>query len=234
MKIVFYIFTILFLVSCKNKVAKIAIPIPNEKVINIDTAAHYEAHEIKRDTIKHQSSPFEMNGVFLYWEKNYVITDERISDLYVRLRYYKTNHILFEIPLDSENKIVDSNDFYYKLTKENFDDYNFDGFIDASYYLIGSKGSSTAIYLFNPNTKSFDYSEELSASFIDLDKKNRILVAEYIDVYSDFETTKKHHFDKSGKIKYTEVVKEYLDHKIYEKIVNEKVVESKVDSTSTE
>jgi hypothetical protein len=215
---------IILFISCKNAVTKTATPTAPQKVINTDTVAHQESHEIKWDTVKHQSNPFEINGVFLYWEKNFVMADERISELYLKLKYLKTKQLLFEIPLDLEDHTDNSDDFYNKMKKESFDDYNFDGFMDASYYLTGSKTSSTAIYLFNPNTKSFEYSEELSATFIDLDKKNRILVAEYIDVYSDFETTKKHHFDKNGKIKYTEVIKEYIDYKIYEKIMNGEVV----------
>ena len=78
--------------------------------------------------------------------------------------------VLLNHTLLSEDIVLCSAKHYNKMKKESFDDYNFDGFMDASYYLTGSKTSSTAIYLFNPNTKSFEYSEELSATFIDLDK----------------------------------------------------------------
>lgn len=232
------LFQIVLFISCKNAVTKTATPTVPQKAINTDTVAHQEPHEIKWDTITHLSKPFMLNDISLYWEKNYIMADESLYEIYVRLRNYKTKQLLVEIPLDFEDHIDNSDDFYNKLKEQSFEDYNFDGFDDVSIYLRGSMAmtSSTAIYLFNPNTKLFDVSEELSATGVDVDKKNRILIATNFDLNS--ETTKKHHFDKFGKVKYTEVITihntESFEYKTYEKIVNGKVVESKVDSTATE
>jgi hypothetical protein len=228
---------IVLFISCKNAVTKTAIPTVSQKTINTDTVAHQEPHEIKWDTIKHQSNRFEVNRFFLYWEKNYVMADGGISEIYVSLRNYETKRLLVEVPLDFEDHIDNSDDFYNKLKEQSFEDYNFDGFDDVSVYFRGSMAmtSATAIYLFNPKTKAFEDSEELSATDIEVDKKNRILIARNFDLHS--ETTKKHHFNKFGKIKYTEVFTHYndsIEYKTYEKIVNGKVVESKADSTATE
>ena len=228
---------IIFFTSCKTAVIKTTIPTPPQKVINTDTVSHQGNHEIKWDTLKHQSNPFEMNRILLYWEKNYVMADGGISEIYVRLRNYKTKQLLVEVPLDFEDHIDNSDDFYNKLKERCFTDYNFDGFDDISVYSKGSMAmtSVTAIYLFNPKTKAFDDSEELSATDIEVDKKNKILIARNFDLHS--ETTKKHHFNKFGIIKYTEVFTYYndsIEYKTYEKIVNGKVVESKVDSTATD
>jgi hypothetical protein len=226
---------IVFFMSCKNSVTKNLSTIKN---VVIDTVATGDPIEIKFDTITHLNKPFMLNGISLYWEKNYVMANESLYEIYVRLRNYKTKQLLVEIPLYFEDHIDNSDDFYNKLKEESFEDYNFDGLYDVSVYGRGSMAmtSVTAIYLFNPKTKTFDDSEELSATEIGVDKKNRILIARNFDLQS--ETTKKHHFDKFGKIKYTEVFAmqntESFEYKTYEKIVNGKVVESKVDSTATE
>ena len=241
MKIVFYIFTILFLVSCKNKVAKIATPIQNEKVITTDTVAVGTDHEIKWDTVKHISKPFEANKILLYWEKNYVIADGGISEIYATLRNYNTKKLLIEVPLDFEDHIDNSDDFYNKLKEQSFQDYNFDGFDDISVYLRGSMAmtSMNAIYIFNSKTKTFSYSEELSDTSIDsIDTVGKKLTTS--SEGRDFLLTKTHYFNTNGTIKYTEVIQEYskyvdsvyfsVQYKLYEKIVNGKVVETKKDS----
>ncbi len=56
----------------------------------------------------------------------------------------------------------------------------------------------------------------------------------------DFQVTRTHYFNKLGSVKYTELVTEYsnyvdsilfpVEYKMYEKIVNEKVIETKLDS----
>lgn len=229
---------ILLFTSCKNTVDKTATPTLPQKAINIDTVALGTDHEIKWDTIKHLSKSFEVNKILLYWEKNYVMADGGISEIYARLRNYKTEQLLIEVPLGFEDHVDNSDDFYNKLKEQSFEDYNFDGFDDISVSLRGSTAltSMTAIYLFNPKTKSFNnYSEKLSATDVEVDKKSMTVTATNYDRHS--EIAKKYHFDKLGKIKYTEIFSHYndsIEYKTYEKIVHGKVVESKVDSTATE
>jgi hypothetical protein len=228
---------ILLFTGCKNAVTKTPTVITSQKVIKADTVVVREAHEIKFDTILHLSQPFTLNGISLYWEKHIIMADGSLSDIYIILKNYKTKQSLLEAPLDYEDTVDNSDANYDKFNKQSFEDYNFDGFKDASFYLRGSMAmtSTNAIYLFNEKTKSFDLSEELSATEVDVDKKNRIVTASNFNLHS--ETTKKHHFDKFGKIKYTEVITIHTDsveYKTYEKIVKGKVVESKVDSIVTE
>ena len=238
LKISLVLLQIVLFSGCKNTVSKSVAPTPSQKELNSDTIAHQETHEIKFDTITHLSKPFILNDISFYWEKNYVMKDESISEIYVRLKNYKTKQLLIEVPLDFEDHIDNSDSFYNKLKEQSFEDYNFDGFDHISVYFRGSTAmtSASAIYLFNPKIKAFEVSEELSATGVDVDKKNRILIA--TNYALDSETTNKYHFDKSGKIKYTEIItmhhNDSLQYKTYEKIVNGKVVESKVDSTATD
>jgi len=228
---------IVMVVSCKNPVSKPPTT-TMQKAITTDTVAHTASREIKWDTIKHQSNPFKANSIFLYWEKNYVMANGGISEIFVRLKNYKTKQFLLEAPLDFEDHIDNSDAFYAKLKEQSFEDYNFDGFEDVAVSLRGSMAmtSMTAIYLFNPKTKSFDnYSEELSATNVEVDKKSRTVTATNYDIHS--EIAKKYHFDTFGKIKYIEVFShdnDSTEYKTFEKIVKGKVVKRKVDSTTTE
>jgi len=210
---------------------------PVQKVITMDTVSHQAPREIKYDTIKHLSKPFEVNRILVYWEKNYVMANQGLSETFARLLNYKNKKRLIEVALDFEDHIDNSDAFYAKLKEESFADYNFDGFEDVSDYSRGSTAmtSVTGIYLFNPKTKTFEYSEELSATGVEVDKKGKMLTATNYNLHS--ETAKKHHFDKLGKIKYTEVITKHYDsieYTTYEKIVKGKVVESKVDTVATE
>ena len=237
MKNLSYIIITLLLASCKNVVNNNVIPKTPQKIINTDTAAVETPHEYKYDTISYLSKPFELNGMSLYWEKRVITVDGRRSDEYSNLKNYKTKQLLIEGTSDFEDKEDHSDEYYSKLNKNHFEDYNFDGFIDASFFSRGSMAitSSTGIYLFNPKTNSFDYSEELSATDITVDEKAKTVTSTNYNLHS--EIAKKYHFDKFGKIKYTEIFKTEFDsteYRTYEKIVKGKVVESKVDTIKSD
>lgn len=230
------VLVMLMAISCKKTGTKPPIA-PVQKVMAVDTLSHQAPREIKYDTIKHLSKPFEENKILMYWEKNYVMANDALSETFVRLLNYKTKKLLIEATLDFEDHIDNSDAFYAKLKEQSFEDFNFDGFVDVSAYSRGSTAmtSVTGIYLFNPKTKTFDFSEELSATGVEVDKKARMLTATNYDLNS--ETATKHHFDKLGRIKYTEVIVKNFDslaYTTYEKIVKGKVVERKVDSVASE
>lgn len=146
------------------------------------------------------------------------------------LKNYKTKELILETSLNNVDLIVhfNSDEYFNKLNETYFEDLNFDGFKDFYYYSRGSNEmtSLTNIYLFNNQSKTFEYSEYLSASHIeDIDKKTRKLVTENSGM--DYGITNTHYFDKFGKLKYTEVLTEYFDpyvYKIYEKRINGEVV----------
>jgi hypothetical protein len=228
---------IVFFMSCKNSVTKNLSTIKN---VVIDTVVTGDPSEIKCDTIIKVSKPFELNGILCYWENHIVCVEENINQIDINLKNNKTKQTLLQVSLDVEDSVDYKSDIYFnKLNNDHFQDLNFDGFKDFYYFSKGSMlmTSLTNIYLFNNDAKSFEYSEYLTAISVDeIDEKARKLITTSFD--RDYETTKTHYFDKSGKIKYTEVITIYntdsFEYKTYEKIVQGKVIESKVDSTATE
>lgn len=203
-------------VSCKSSVEKSIVP---KKNVTTDTVSTVEStvHKYGENIIK--SKPFTINGIQCYWEQTDTLMDEGSMDL-IKLKDYKTNRILV-------NHIECCLKYGFDFdSPENFMDVNFDGYRD---FLIRSYGSMAAfeitnIYLFESKTKQFTPSD-LSDNSITTDSINRKLITSSFD--RDYEKTKTHYFDRAGKLKYTEVVTEYLnpsEYKIYEKIVNGKVI----------
>ena len=181
MKIVFYIFTILFLVSCKKSI-KSDEP---KKLVITDTVATREISAHKYGIIK-KSNPFKINGIECFWEQTDTLVEEGTMDL-IRLKDYKTKRVLINHIDCCCCKY--GFDFY---SSENFLDVNFDGFKD---FLIGSYGSmamfeSTNIYLFDNKTKQFVYSD-LSDNGIETDSIKRKLITRSFD--RNFEKTKTHY-----------------------------------------
>ncbi len=216
MKIIFCIFIILVLPSCKNSTN---IGVANKLEIT-DSTAIGKISINKYGTIK-KSNPFKINGLECFWEQTDTLVEENTMDI-IRLKDYKTKRVLINYIDCCCCKY--GFDFY---SSENFIDVNFDGFKD---FLIRSYGSMamfelTNIYLFDNKTKSFVYSD-LSDNGIETDSINRKLTTSSFD--RDFEKTKIHYFDKFGKAKYTQVITKYLDstyevkYRTIEKIVNRK------------
>lgn len=261
MKTILYIFITLFFLNCKNapkvdrsiaRDSSIEDVKSNNEINNAkDTSSKTTYDNIHVDTLIKISKPFALNGLTCYW-KLYITTDaEKIIELYEFktnrilashqdiIRFYETDFIYERDfnPLEYFNKInVD------EIGNEYLVDLNFDGFEDFSFKGHGSTAMTdlTNIYLFDNKTHTFQYSEELSDNtIVEIDRTNRKL--ETIGFGMDYELTKKHYFDKKGKIKYTEVLTEsykFIDslnlevnYKTYEKVINGKVVETKRDST---
>ncbi|MES2575246.1 MAG: hypothetical protein V4572_09910 [Bacteroidota bacterium] len=112
------------------------------------------------------------------------------------------------------------------------------------YENLGSNGAisnSTEVYIFNPKTEKFDFSEELSANAIlKIDHINRIVIER--NEWRDGQDSTIIYFDKLGKIKSKEVFSGYTIKKEtgmwgfqeYVKTVNGKIVKEKIDSTAME
>jgi hypothetical protein len=228
MKILFYIFTISLLVSCKNLENN-----PIKKIVIKDTVSTLEIPSHKYGLIL-KSKPFKINGIECYWEKTDTLVDEGVSNL-IKLIEKRTKRILIN---HQECCLKYGFDFG---SPNNFLDVNFDGYKD---FLIRSYGSiamfeNTNIYLFNNKTKQFVYSD-LSDNLIETDSINRKLITRSFDRSSEgnFNKTKTHYFDAFGKAKYTEVftIQDFdtipVEYRTYEKIVNGKLVKTKKDTVT--
>lgn len=221
-----YILIILVFVGCKKSTDAIVFK-------KVDSVSNGKVNHPKNSRNIEKSKPFKINGIECYWEKTDTLAEEGTLQL-IKLKDYKTNQILVN---HAECCMKYGFDFY---SSENFLDVNFDGYKD---FLIRSYGSTaeneqTNIYLFDYKSKKFAYSEVLSDNGIETDSINRKLITSSFG--RDFGVTRIHYFNKFGKIKYTEVITEYskyldsvdfpVEYKIFEKIVNGKVVETKKDS----
>jgi hypothetical protein len=167
------------------------------------------------DTINVVSNTFKVNNILCYWEASFILEDFGFVLVKENLKEYTTKKILFEYST-YESYEFDSihKDYYGNINENDFIDYNFDGFKDLERYSKGSVGwtSMENIYLFDPKTKLFVYSEYLSDNQIqEIDTINKILV---MSGYNSIESyyTKTHFFNKKGKIKYTKVETETYDH----------------------
>ncbi len=178
MKKAFYIFTILLISSCKT-------PKIEENIALVKT---------EKDTILKKSNPFKINNLESYWK--YCFTTD--SEMLMTLKEYKTNKTLLEHSditrqeFDYHNNYDYSNEYYL----ENFQDVNFDEYVDFSLYSnqdSGSGGSFFRIYLFNNDKKIFEYSEELSGGEVEIDTINKTLTTYWKSGVS-FNFQKIHHF----------------------------------------
>jgi len=118
---------------------------------------------------------------------------------------------------------------------------NFDGLTDFHIYEYGSMPmtSATVIYLFNKETKHFEISDLSDTIIEDQDSIQKILTTSSWNRESGL--IKKHHFDTTGKIKFTELFTEIdeenevqSDDTIFrmvhfQKIINNEVVEERTD-----
>ena len=247
MKNLFYIsFLIVLVVSCKNSKNN-----PDVEEIKSDTISkaiiEEEIIEIKTETIIKISEPFELNTIFYYWEHSFILNNDNLHGVEMKLKDYKTDKVIFE----SANYVKYEGDFKYKsenyfdeINKRYFKDVNFDCYKDFVNFSSGSMGMTnwTAIYIFNNQTKTFDSvkdaaGEDLSDNYIaKVDSINRILVTRSFDMERVYE--RRQHFDKNGKIKLSEYVTEsskeisdrFFDIIDYRKIINGEIIETKTDT----
>ncbi|WP_281232049.1 XAC2610-related protein [Flavobacterium gelatinilyticum] len=229
MKQLFCVLVVLFLVSCRNTTEK------TKNDVSKETPSEKKNTEAKVDTIVKVGKPFDVNGIKCNWKQ----IDSASVKTTIELLEYKTNRVL----LSYSDESIFENDFnaadYFN---EHFKDLNFDGLKD---FLITSKGSTAMtdlinIYIFNPKTKTFGFSENLSDNTIEeINNEKRMLVTSSFNI--DDEIIQKHYFDSNGKITYSEMitksdftgndnVEKYKNR--YEKIVNGEIVKTKVYITT--
>lgn len=185
----------------------------------------------KNDTLPKIGKIFKINNIECYFRINDTINDDVPDIVSIELKEYKTNRVLLSYMELFHSFDVNSD--------ENFEDVNFDGYKDYYYTSYGSMvmNDLTHFYLFNKETKVFEYSEELTDSHIeDIDSINKKLIMS--NDYRFGRDSVIHSFDNFGKIKFTEVFSEYeeeidtiwISRKTYRKIINGEIVETKQDS----
>jgi hypothetical protein len=97
------------------------------------------------------------------------------------------------------------------------------------------------VYLFNKSTKIFLLSKELSGGEFEINTKDNT-VSTYWKMGVGFNSSKVHHFDKNGKIRFIETttrevingVKNDLLKTTYKKVINGKIIKTKIDTTKFE
>lgn len=218
---------IVLFTSCKNSTMENLSP---KKSIMTHAVSTTEFHKIKNDTLTKIGEPFIINGIKCIWKQ----IDSPEDETTLELKDYQTQRIL----LNYSDYFRVKNDFNSaNYFNEHFQDINFDGFKD---FLITSYGSNETtnlvhIYVFNDNTKTFEFSEDLSDNHIEtIDSVNRKLVTSSSSI--DNEITRNHYFDKNGKLKYLETITKLdsivndtinICRNIYNKSINGKVVKTK-------
>lgn len=243
MKRIFYIAVMLLLVSCNNKRKNNYLV---EKTIVSDTVATAEHAQYKTDTITKTSKIFPLNKLMCYWKHSFIIYDygnDQIGlDITMQLKESKTNKTILEYefsPKYPEDYDFKSKHYFDVINKRHLADMNFDGFKDFTIYSPGSMPmtSSTNIYLFNKKTKTFDISDLSDTHIEEIDSLKKILTTSSFDMERVY--FKKHHFDKKGKIKFSEHISEedfYPNDttqkriRINTKMINNKEVETKIDT----
>jgi len=188
------------------------------------------------------SESFKLNDILCHWE--HVISYDGVN---MKLKDSKTNKTLLEHnPMTNYyDKVgIDFNDIAFNLKDyfeyfDFFEDLNFDGFKDFYITDYGSRPMTdlTNVYIFNNETKQFEYSEELSDNTIEeVDSINKILTTSgsHLGGESYYTLTSNYYFDESGKIKFTERITEGFESigtqtefqtETYKKIINDEVVE---------
>lgn len=237
MKKLLYIFIILSFLSCRNSKE---VNISEEKIVVSDTASTKAISEIKTDTLTKISEPFTVNDIECYWKVSIIMEQGDYEGGYItrKLINNKTQkNILKDVDFYHINGY---NEIDFEKEKRNFKDVNFDGLKD---YITLNYSNSTPlnnfynVHIFNSNIKSFDFSEELSDTGIEIDSFNRKVTSSY--GYREHSSYKIHHFDKYGKNKFTEEFSEdsgwrndtiTVIYKFYKKIINGEVVKTKRDS----
>jgi hypothetical protein len=254
MKNVLYIsfFTLLFL-SCQNSQKNQNFEENNVDEENIITdtlvqkVPEYKKTEInwdKSDTLVKISEPFLINGINCFWELTlYLYKGEQSGSGKLELKNKKNGKIILN---KEENYyylerlgVVDD----WQLNDDVFKDANFDGYKDIILYKRGasiSAGEFSDIFLYNPLNRIYEKSETLSGYNIDIDTITKT-ISSYAKNDAGYNVTEIIHFGRNGKIKYSEVTERETintsDGKplfkiTYNKVINNKIVKTKIDTVT--
>lgn len=255
MKNLFYIsFLTLIALSCQNsKNTKVSEEnnVDIERVIK-DTLVQKvfknkkaEVNYTKSDTLVKVSEPFLINGIKCFWEFELTVYEgEKGGSGINKLKNHTTNKLLLL------NEDYFDLDLFNSIDKNNFDfngefkDVNFDGLKDFIVYSktgSGSGGSAFNVYLFNKKKNIFEISDELSGGEFEINETDKT-VSTYWKMGVSWNSSQIHHFDKNGKIKFTEITtreiiegdKTNLLQTTYEKLVDGKTIKTEIDTTKFE
>lgn len=242
MKKTLYILIILFTTSCKKIVQS---KLPAQKVLITDTVASVieEEYIVKADTLILISQPFTTNNLLCYWTHSLLIYNYGGLDIEAKLYDYKTKRVLLEYeesPKHPEYYYDYRSETYFdSINKNYFEDFNFDGYKDFVVYSYGSMAmtSMNNIYIFNSQTKTFEFSDLSDTIIEEIDSVNRSLTT--YSWWLEGTHYKKHYFDKNGKVNFREEITEryyYINDttemkiREYEKIIGEKTIEKRTDT----
>lgn len=236
MKNILYLFIILLFSNCNNTKKPI---LKTEKTVASKNKT--EAINLKTDTIITKSEAFKINGVNCYWEFTLIIDKgEKIGSSLLDLKDSISKKILLSHPDLGRYDMTSKNNFDFK---DNFKDANFDGlqdFVVSSQENSGSGGTFYNVYLFNKALKTFVLSKELSGGELDINKTDRTVSTSW-KMGCCYNTSQIHHFNKSGKIKFTAITTieetntttENLLKTTYKKIVNGKTIKTRTEIDTT-
>lgn len=254
MKTIFSIFIISLFVSCQNSQNNKISEENNtdkESIITdtlIQKVPEYKKTEInwdKEDTLVKISEPFIINGIKCFWEFELIVYEGATGGSGInRLKNHNTNKVLLL------NEDYFDLDLFNSIDKNNFDfnggfkDANFDGFKDFIVYSktgSGSGGSASNVYLFNQKKNIFELSNELSGGEFQINEAEKT-VSTYWKMGVGWNSSRIYHFDKNGKIKFTEITtREIVDgdttsllQTTYEKVVNGKTIKTEIETTKFE
>jgi len=241
MKHIIIFISILFFANCST----IKKDMPAEKIADVISI---KTDEAERDSsVILISESFELNGMLCHWEHTLVYSVGFVNNIIMNLKNSTTNEVLLEYDdWFKFEKDYFSENYFPEINKEHFEDLNFDGFKDFYIKNYGSMAMNdmTHIYIFNNETKRFECSEELSDNSIgELDSINKILhTGNFGWMWSGdgYSSTKIHHFDEFGKLKFTEILTEginmrdtiAIEYETYKKLINDEVVEERYYLTS--
>lgn len=250
MKKFIYIFIILLLANCKNpKVTENLVVQKTEKDSTNKSKQKYNKTEIiykKQDTLIKTSEPFIINNIKCYWKLTFIVYEGNEYGEGILELKNKNKTLL------NNSRNLSSNDSYYQHNFSNFhfesftidskEDLNFDGFKDFKIFdkePSGSAGMFYWAYIFNPKKKVFELNKELSGYELEVNKVEKTL-SSYAKNGFGYNVNSIIHFDKIGKIKYTELIeREIIDttnfvKTTYKKLINNKVVKTKTETTKFE
>lgn len=244
-KLLYILFLFTLFLSCVNSKNNF---VANSTIIS-DTISAEIVAEVKYDTIVKISEPFILNENFCYWKHFLIIADYGLCDIIMELKENKTERLIFryfDYVKYEGNFNYKSDSYFDEINEKHFKDVNFDGYKD---FIIRSFGSmamtdQTNIYIYDNLTKTFVNKKEADGedfsdnNIEEIDSINKILTTSSFDMEGVY--TRKHHFDKNGKIKFSEYLSEEflypndtIEKRItkYTKIINGKEVETKIDTT---
>lgn len=203
---------------------------------------YYSEFNKRKGKQRFYSKPFQINNMTCHWvtELELYFDDKKQVQKGKNLNRRLVNSLTKKVLLTTdEDAIIGNFSSGFDSLTENFFDFNFDGYVDFSIHNYNKSGASNSFYdnfLFNPKTKQFEYSKELSGAEITIDKKLRTVHFFYKSGINNH-LSKTIYYDGTGKVLFTENIKtkDVLDKKsnewhikrTYTKIKNGKIIEQK-------